>query len=276
MLCEESGLRWVAGPLSESGARRGFCGECGSSLFWDAPARDTVSIAAGTLDEPTGLRLLGHVYVAQVGDYYELPADGLPRHERLTGSPASLDSQRSILAPVSAPDQVEIRRLDATEVVDHLDGLADVLADCVAGGASVGYMAPFPHEDARAAFGSMATEVEQGRRLLLAAFAAGRVVGTVQVILGLPPNQPHRGEITKLLVHRSARRRGIAELLMARAESEARAEGKTLLVLDAVTGGDAERLYARLGWTKVGVIPGYALFPDGRPCDTTYFWKTVD
>jgi GNAT superfamily N-acetyltransferase len=121
----------------------------------------------------------------------------------------------------------------------------------------------------------MAAEVEAGRRLLVAAFVDGRVVGTVQVILALPPNQPHRGEITKLLVHRSARGRGIAELLMAHAESAAHAEGKTLLVLDAVTGGDAERLYARLGWTRVGVIPGYALFPDGRPCDTTYFWKKL-
>ena len=97
----------------------------------------------------------------------------------------------------------------------------------------------------------------------------------MQVILALPPNQPHRGEIAKLLVHRSARRRGIAQRLMERAEAEARAEGKTLLVLDAVTGGDAERLYARLGWNEVGVIPGYALYPDGRPCDTTVFWKAL-
>jgi ribosomal protein S18 acetylase RimI-like enzyme len=176
---------------------------------------------------------------------------------------------------VSAPEQVEVRRLDAAEASAQLDGLAAVLADCVAGGASVSYMAPFSHDDARAAIEGMIAEVEAGRRVLLAAFVDGRVVGTVQVILALPPNQPHRGEITKLLVHRSARRRGIAELLMAHAEAEARAEGKTLLVLDAVTGGDAERLYARLGWTKVGVIPDYALFPDGRPCDTTYFWRKL-
>ena len=170
---------------------------------------------------------------------------------------------------------IEIRRLGATEVHAQLDGLAGVLVDCVAGGASVGYMAPFSHEDARGAFTAFAAEVEQGRRLLLAAFADGDLVGTVQVILALPPNQPHRAEITKLLVHRSARRRGIAELLMERAEAEARAEGRTLLVLDAVTGDDAERLYARLGWTKVGVIPGYALYPDGRLCDTTVFWKSL-
>ena len=174
-----------------------------------------------------------------------------------------------------AADRIEIRRLAGPELHAQLDGLADVLADCVAGGASVSYMAPFSHEQARAAFEAVAAEVEQGRRLVLAALADGRLVGTVQVILALPPNQPHRGEIAKLLVHRSARGRGIAQRLMEQAESEARAEGKTLLVLDTVTGDDAERLYTRLGWTRVGVIPGYALYPDGRPCDTTVFWKAL-
>lgn len=176
---------------------------------------------------------------------------------------------------MSATDQIEIRRLGATEVHAQLDGLAAVLADCVAGGASVSYMAPFSHEQARDAFEAVAAEVEQGRRLLLGAFAEGRLVGTVQVVLALPPNQPHRAEIAKLLVHRAARKRGIAQLLMEGAESEARAEGKTLLVLDTVTGDDAERLYERLGWTRAGVIPGYALYPDGRPCDTTIFWKAL-
>jgi len=176
---------------------------------------------------------------------------------------------------MSETDQIEIRRLGVTEVNAQLDGLAGVLADCVAGGASVSYMAPFSQRDAREAFEAVAAEVEQGRRLLLAAFADGEVVGTVQVILALPPNQPHRAEIAKLLVHRSARRRGIAQLLMKRAEDEARAERKTLLVLDTVTGDNAERLYERLGWTRVGVIPGYALYPDGRPCDTTVFWKSL-
>jgi GNAT superfamily N-acetyltransferase len=174
-----------------------------------------------------------------------------------------------------ATNEIDIRRLGGTELHAQLDGLAGVLADCVAGGASVSYLAPFSHEQARDAFEAFAVEVEQGRRLLLGAFADGRLVGTVQVVLALPPNQPHRAEIAKLLVHRSVRKRGIAQLLMEHAESEARAEGKTLLVLDAVTGGDAERLYARLGWTRVGVIPGYALFPDGRPCDTTIFWKAL-
>jgi len=179
------------------------------------------------------------------------------------------------LDPMSETEQIEVRRLDVTEVHAQLDGLAAVLHDCVAGGASVSYMAPFSHEQARGAFEAVAADVEQGHRLLLAAFANGDLVGTVQVNLALPPNQPHRGEIAKLLVHRSARRRGIAQLLMEHAEAEARAEGKTLLVLDTVTGDAAERLYALLGWTRVGVIPGYALYPDGRLCDTTVFWKAL-
>ena len=172
-------------------------------------------------------------------------------------------------------EQIEIRRLQPGELREHLDGLTAVLHDCVAGGASVSYMQPFSPDDARAAFAGFAAEAEEGRRLILAAFADGLLVGTVQVILALAPNQPHRGEVAKLLVHRSARGRGIARLLMERAEIEARTEGKTLLVLDAVTGGDAARLYDRLGWTTVGVIPNFALYPDGRPCDTTYFWKAL-
>src|SRR5712691_7806841 len=194
-------------------------------------------------------------------------------HPMLRTEPVTARSGKMSAMP--AADQIEIRRLGATGLLAQLDGLAAVLADCVAGGASVSYLAPFSHEQARAEFEAMAAEAEKGRRLILAAFAEGRLVGTVQVVLALPPNQPHRAEIAKLLVHRSARKRGIAQLLMEHAESEARAAGKTLLVLDAVTGGDAERLYVRLGWTRVGVIPGYALYPDGRPCDTTYFWKSV-
>jgi GNAT superfamily N-acetyltransferase len=172
-------------------------------------------------------------------------------------------------------ERIEIQRLGAGEAREHLDGLAAVLHDCVEGGASVSYMAPFSREQARAEFEAFVDDVAEGGRLLLAAFGDGRVVGTVQVVFAWPPNQPHRADIAKLLVHRSARRRGIARLLMERAEAEARAEGRTLLVLDTVTGDPAERLYEVMGWNKVGVIPGYALYPDGRPCDTTVFWKAV-
>jgi GNAT superfamily N-acetyltransferase len=176
---------------------------------------------------------------------------------------------------VSESQSIEIRRLAGAGLHEQLDALAAVLADCVAGGASVGYLHPFSHADARAAYETWAAEVDNGRRLILGAFTGGELVGTVQVNLAVPPNQPHRGEIAKMLVHRSARKRGIAQLLMERAESEARTEGKTLLVLDAVTGEAAARLYARLGWTTVGVIPNYALYPDGRPCDTTVFFKAL-
>ena len=170
---------------------------------------------------------------------------------------------------------VEIRRLDAAAARTHLDGLAAVLADCVAGGASVGYLAPFSHEEARRVYEGYLVDIERGLRVLLAAFSGGALVGTAQLVFPPHPNQPHRAEVARVLVRRSARRRGIASRLMEELESEAREEGRTLLVLDAVTGGDAERLYERLGWVKVGVIPSYALYPDGSPCDTTYFWKAL-
>jgi len=176
---------------------------------------------------------------------------------------------------VTAEEAVEIRRLDAAEAREHLDGLAAVLVDCVDGGASVGYLAPFSQDDARRVFDGFIVEVERGRRVLLAAFTEGALVGTAQLVFAPHPNQPHRAEVARVLVHRAARRRGIAAGLMQRVESEALGAGRTLLVLDAVTGDDAERLYERLGWVKVGVIPGYALYPDGRPCDTTYFWKAL-
>jgi GNAT superfamily N-acetyltransferase len=170
---------------------------------------------------------------------------------------------------------IEVRRLGAADARAELDALAAVLVDCVEGGASVSYMAPFSHADARAAFEVAVGEVETGRRLLLAAYDEGELVGTVQVDLSTPPNQPHRGDVAKLLVRRSARRRGVAAQLMEAAEREALAESRTLLVLDTVTGDDAERLYTRLGWARVGVIPDYALYPDGRLCDTTVFYKRL-
>jgi GNAT superfamily N-acetyltransferase len=169
---------------------------------------------------------------------------------------------------------MDVRVLDGVAIWEHLDGLADVLHDCVAGGASVSFMAPFSHEQARAFFEDAASEVAAGRRVLLAAFDGGRVVGTVQVLLAMPPNQPHRGEIAKLLVHRDARGRGAGGLLMRAAERAARDAGKTLLVLDTASAA-AERVYDRGGWTRVGAVPGYALLPDGEPCDTVFYWKRL-
>lgn len=124
-------------------------------------------------------------------------------------------------------------------------------------------------------FHRVADAVDAADRILLVAFCGSFVAGTVQVLLSMPPNQPHRAEVSKLLVHRSARRRGIARSLMEAAENEARASGKALLVLDTSTGSDAERLYSSLGWSKAGVIPGYALLPDGQLCDTTFLWKKI-
>jgi GNAT superfamily N-acetyltransferase len=170
----------------------------------------------------------------------------------------------------------EIRLLGGESARAHVSALAEVLLDCVAGGASVGFMSSLTAASAREFFDSVGDEVAAGRRLLLAAFDGDELVGTVQVLLAMLPNALHRGEIAKLLVRRSARGRGVGGALMARAETEALAAGKTLLVLDAVTDGDAYRLYERLGWVRVGVVPGFALYPDGEPCSTTYFYKRLD
>jgi len=121
----------------------------------------------------------------------------------------------------------------------------------------------------------VAGDVAAGRRALLVAEDAEGICGTVQAVYDLPENQPHRGDVAKMLVHRRARRRGIGAALMRAAEDTARGDGKTLLVLDAVTGGDAERLYAKLGWERVGVIPDFALFPAGGLCSTTVFYRRL-
>jgi GNAT superfamily N-acetyltransferase len=170
---------------------------------------------------------------------------------------------------------IEIRKLGPREARHYCPALARVLVDCVDGGASVSFMAGFSQQDGEQFFWNAIDGVENGERILLAAFLDSSLVGTVQVILATPPNQPHRADVAKLLVARSARGKGIAAMLMKKAEEESKLAGKTLLVLDTVTGGDAERLYARLGWTKAGVIPNYALFPDGRYCDTSLFWKSL-
>src|SRR5438477_5910064 len=152
------------------------------------------------------------------------------------------------------------RRLHAVDDA-QIDGLADVLIDCVEGGASVSFMHPLPRDRAVAFWRRVAHGVAVGERALLVAEDARGLCGTVQLVLDLPENQPHRADLAKMLVHRRARRQGLGAALMRAAEDTARECGKTLLVLDAVTGGDAERLYQRLGWQRVGVIPGYALMP---------------
>ena len=157
-----------------------------------------------------------------------------------------------------------------------MDALSEVLIDCVHGGASVSFMAPLPLARAQAFWQGVAEGVARGERaLLVAEDAAGQVLGTVQLVLAQPENQPHRADVSKMLVHRRARRQGIAQQLMAAIDSTARAEGKTVLVLDTVTDGDAERLYARAGWQRVGSVPNFALMPDGALCGTTFFHRQL-
>ena len=170
---------------------------------------------------------------------------------------------------------ITIRRLDSPTDT-HIDGLAQVLCDCVAGGASVSFMQPLSLARAAAFWHDVAGAVARGERaLLVAEDAGGAIVGTVQLMLAQPENQPHRADVAKMLVHRQARCQGVGAALMQAAEREAVLAGKSLLVLDTVTGGDAERLYARLGWERCGVIPGYALWPAGGLCATTVFFKPI-
>ena len=166
------------------------------------------------------------------------------------------------------------RRLHALNEA-QIDGLADVLIDCVEGGASVSFMHPLTRERAVAFWRRVAEGVAAGRRALLVAEDAQGVCGTVQLALAQPENQPHRADLAKMLVHRRARRRGVGAALLRAAEATARECGKTLLVLDAVTGGDAARLYERLGWVRVGDIPGYALMPRGGYCSTTFYYRDL-
>ena len=167
-----------------------------------------------------------------------------------------------------------IRRLAAVSQ-GELEALCDILIDCVEGGASVGFMHPLARERAMAFWRRVAREVALGERILIIAQDEQGICGTVQLIVGLPENQPHRADLAKMLVLRRARRRGLGEALMRAAEEAALERGKTLLVLDAVTGGAPARLYERLGWVRVGDIPNYALMPDGQPCGTTYFYRDL-
>jgi len=172
-------------------------------------------------------------------------------------------------------EPVTVRRVPADGAAVCIEPLADLLIDCVEGGASVSFMWPLPREKALAFWRGVADGVVRGERVLLVAEDASGIVGTVQLVTSLPENQPHRADVAKMLVLRRARRRGIAQRLMEALDDEARREGRSVLVLDTVTGGDAERLYARAGWQRVGDVPRYALMPDGRYCGTTFFCKQL-
>jgi GNAT superfamily N-acetyltransferase len=167
-----------------------------------------------------------------------------------------------------------VRRLLALDEAG-VQALAHVLLDCVEGGASVSFMHPLTPERAAAFWQRVARGVAAGERALLVAEDAQGICGTVQLVLDLPENQPHRADVAKMLVHRRARRQGLGAALMRAAEATALSCGRTMLVLDSVTGGDGARLYERLGWQRVGDIPDYALYPHGGLCSTTVYYRKL-
>jgi GNAT superfamily N-acetyltransferase len=176
---------------------------------------------------------------------------------------------------VASPAAIHVTRLQGPADEEALQQLADVLLDCVDGDASVSFMWPLPRAQALEFWRRMAAGAAAGERIvLLARDDRGEVIGTVQVVLAQPDNQPHRADIAKMLVHRRGRKRGIGALLMRAAEQAALEAGKTLLVLDTAS-ADAERLYEREGWQLVGHIPGYALLPRGGLCGTKYYYKAI-
>lgn len=178
----------------------------------------------------------------------------------------------SLEIDVTLTTDVSIRRL--TTLDDRaLHDLTDVLLDCVAGGASVGFVEPLSRERAERFWRGVADKVARGGRAILVAEDDQGICGTVQLDVDLPDNQTHRADVCKMLVHRRARRRGLGARLMREVESLARALGRSVLVLDTVTDSDAHRLYTRLGWTRVGDVPAFAVFPDRTPCSTTYFYR---
>ena len=170
---------------------------------------------------------------------------------------------------------IRVRRLGAFHEREIVE-LTEVLIDCVEGGASVSFMLPLSREKAGAYWRSVAESARRGVRAVLGALdAAGTIVGTVQLMLNLPENQPHRADLAKMLVHRRARHQGVGRALLAAAEECAHHEGRNLLVLDTAS-ADAERLYERHGWQRVGVVPRFALYPDGRLCATTFYFKALE
>jgi len=170
---------------------------------------------------------------------------------------------------------ITVRVLDAATARERITGLSQVLLDCVDGGASVSFMLPLAHDKARGYWQGVVDGVARGERTLILAEDQDGVLGTVQLITDMPDNQPHRADVAKLLVHRRARGSGVGQRLMEAAHAAARAQGRTLLVLDTANAA-AERLYERLGWQRVGAVPNFALMPDGAPCATTFFYKQLD
>lgn len=168
-----------------------------------------------------------------------------------------------------------VRRLLPGEAAAAARELAEVLMDCVAGGASIGFMENLTRADAEGFWKGVAAGVQGGGRTLYIAEDDEGICGTVQVVPATMPNQPHRADIAKMMVHRRARGQGVGAALLGAAEADARSRGFRTLVLDTVTGSDAARLYERAGWTRSGDIPDFALFPDGRMCSTTVYFRRL-
>ena len=169
---------------------------------------------------------------------------------------------------------IDIRLLDADEARQRIPELALILKDCVNKGASVGFMNPFSLAEAIGYFTDIAEAVASDEILLFGAIEGSRSVGTVQLHPAGKPNQPHRADVAKMLVHPAHRKLGIGQHLMNSLDDEARKRGFTLLTLDTAS-DDAERLYIRSGYIKAGTIPNHALWPDGGYCDTAYFYKNL-
>lgn len=173
----------------------------------------------------------------------------------------------------TATDAAAIGALAVPASGADLDQLADLLCDAVAHGASVSFLAPLDRAAARAFW--QGAVVLPPRGVTLVARAGDRIVGCVQLCPAWAPNQAHRAEVAKLLVHTAARRTGLGVRLMVALEAHARAVGFTLITLDTHRASPAELLYRGLGWTACGVIPGYSLDSDGQLADTTMFYKQL-
>ncbi|RSM97052.1 GNAT family N-acetyltransferase [Nonomuraea sp. WAC 01424] len=166
--------------------------------------------------------------------------------------------------------------LSAEEFAASVEELAVLLADAVDGGASVGFLKPFGPAEAAVWWREQEAAVADGGLAVWACRDAdGRLAGTVSVVLARRPNSRHRAEVAKLLVHRAARGRGLSRLLLDAAERGAAAAGAGLLVLDTETGSPAEHVYLTGGWTRYGIVPGYAGAPDGTLLDCSFFYKRL-
>ena len=169
----------------------------------------------------------------------------------------------------------EIRELDAEAARESIEPLAAILVDCVEDNASINFVWPFTQADAVAWWRGVIDRMDGGTMVLLGAFRGGELVGSAQLGLDMPPNQRHRAEVKKVIVPRRARGHGIGTALMTALDEEARRHGRSLLTLDTAAGSAGDRLYQRLGWTRFGTVPGFALYPDGQPGECAFFWKHV-